>query len=169
MRKNPYTDWQARGVAIVAIVLLIIIILLASFADSALGEVRHVDSPLVSALEERDQTCDDLLSRHNFPDRISRWCPLVNHYFGDADTHWALHIIECESRGDPKAKNRRSSARGLFQHLTSKYFYPRARKAGVDNPDPFDPEDNTEVAAWLFDNGGPWHWRACHRRFLRNH
>ena len=70
---------------------------------------------------------------------IDRWRPLVSLYFSNDDMDWALAIIECESGGDPNARNRRSSARGLFQHL-GKYWDERSRQAGWYGASIYDPE-----------------------------
>ena len=89
---------------------------------------------------------------------VDRWRPLVSRYFHHEDIEWALGIIACESRGDPNARNRRSSARGLFQHL-GKYWDERSHKAGWAGASIFDPEANIAVAAWLFySQGGKKHW-----------
>ncbi|MCP4965251.1 MAG: lytic transglycosylase domain-containing protein [bacterium] len=88
---------------------------------------------------------------------VARWRPVVDRYFEYDRVDWALRIIECESHGDPQAKNPISSASGLFQHLGS--LWPdRAAAAGWKGADVFDPFANIAVAAWLLDNGGPSHW-----------
>lgn len=89
---------------------------------------------------------------------VERWRPLVELYFRPGDVSWALRIIRCESGGDPEAKNPRSSARGLFQHL-KRYWPKRAPKAGFADRTVFDPEANVAVAAWLlYKGGGKSHW-----------
>ncbi len=89
---------------------------------------------------------------------IDRWRPLVSLYFEPRDIDWAMAIIKCESRGDPNARNPRSSARGLFQHL-ARYWPKRSQKAGWEGASIYDPEANIAVAAWLFyEGGGKSHW-----------
>lgn len=88
---------------------------------------------------------------------VERWRPVVETYFPDDRVDWALRIIECESHGDPNAKNPHSSASGLFQHLASAWP-ERAADAGFAGTDVFDPFANIGVAAWLLDNGGAGHW-----------
>lgn len=89
---------------------------------------------------------------------VERWRPLVELYFRSGDVNWALRIMRCESHGDPYAKNPRSSARGLFQHL-KRYWPKRSHKAGFAGADIFDPEANVAVAAWLlYEGGGKSHW-----------
>lgn len=88
---------------------------------------------------------------------VERWRGLVEKYFKPRDVQWAMRVMECESRGDPNAKNPHSSASGLFQHLGS-YWPERSTKAGWAGADIFDPEANIAVAAWLLDWGGRSHW-----------
>ena len=96
-------------------------------------------------------------NRSEFDWAVERWRPVVASYFPEDRIDWALRIIECESRGDPLAKNPSSTASGLFQHLAS-LWDERAAKAGWDGSDVFDPFANIAVAAWLLDTGGPGHW-----------
>lgn len=89
---------------------------------------------------------------------VERWAPLVARWFQPEDVDLALRIIDCESGGNPKAKNPHSTASGLFQHL-------RMWWGGVF--DPFDPEQSVEHGARLFYDGGVAHWnasRACWSR-----
>lgn len=69
-----------------------------------------------------------------------------------------MRVMACESGGNPLAKNPRSSASGLFQHL-ARLWPERSVKAGWPGADIFDPEANIAVAAWLYYyGGGPGHW-----------
>ena len=88
------------------------------------------------------------------------WVPLVYTYFEPDDVDRALAVIECESGGDPNAKNPNSTASGLFQHLAS--MWPeRSVAAGWSGHGVFEPEANVAVAAWLVYDGGGWsHWYA---------
>jgi hypothetical protein len=88
---------------------------------------------------------------------IERWRPLVANYFPEDRIDWALRIMECESHGDPLAKNPTSTASGLFQHLAN-LWEERAADAGWAGTDVFDPIANIAVAAWLLETGGPGHW-----------
>lgn len=92
-------------------------------------------------------------------DPVERWRPLVADYFRPADVNLALRIIDCESHGDPNAKNPRSSASGLWQHLAT-YWPSRASAAGWGGSSIWDPEANTAVAAWLAYSEGFHHWNA---------
>lgn len=71
----------------------------------------------------------------------------------------AVKVAKCESGLNPRAQNRVSSARGLFQVLSYTH--------GVREDWLFDPMINTLVAKQLYDNrGGTWGaWEAsisCH-------
>lgn len=85
---------------------------------------------------------------------------LVFTYFQPDDVGRALAVMDCESGGNPDAKNPYSTASGLFQHLAS--MWPeRSEAAGWDGYSVFDPEANVAVAAWLVYEGGGWsHWNA---------
>ncbi|MDH3248587.1 MAG: lytic transglycosylase domain-containing protein [Acidimicrobiia bacterium] len=92
------------------------------------------------------------------PRNVEVWRPLVEAHFAPADVARALAVISCESSGDPDAKNPRSSASGLFQHL-GRFWPERSVKAGLPGVDIFDPSANVAVAAWLVYEGGGWsHW-----------
>lgn len=92
------------------------------------------------------------------------WRPLVAFFFEPDDVERALDVIQCESAGDPLAKNPNSTASGLFQHLASRWA-ERSHLAGWDDADVFDPVANVAVAAWLrYERGGWSHWnptRGC--------
>lgn len=101
-------------------------------------------------------------SRGEFSWAVERWRPIVERYFPEDRIDWALRIIECESHGDPAAKNPYSTASGLFQHLAS--LWPeRSARAGFAGADVFDPFANVAVGAWLLENGGPGNW-VCKAR-----
>lgn len=92
------------------------------------------------------------------PRNVEVWRPLVEAHFAPGDVSRALAVISCESSGDPNAKNPRSSASGLFQHL-GRFWAERSVKAGLAGADIFDPSANVAVAAWLVYEGGGWsHW-----------
>ena len=81
---------------------------------------------------------------------------LLTQYFAPADMEWALRVSYCESGWDANAKNRSSTASGLFQALkgwwSGAWGYPAF--------DPFNPQANVEFAAWLYYTGGPQHWEC---------
>ena len=112
--------------------------------EQTLAELRLANGPYDNASAE-------------FTWAVERWRPVADMYFEDDRIDWALRIMECESHGDPLAKNPNSSASGLFQHLAS-LWSERTAAAGWDDADVFDPFANIAVAAWLLDNGGSSHW-----------
>ena len=98
---------------------------------------------------------------YTFPDAVERWRPLVVGHFEAEDVHMMLHILDCESNGDPNIHNPTSRTTGLFQHHP-KYWHDRAQKAGIHPADAHDPHTNIQVAAWLlYENGGTKHWPNC--------
>jgi hypothetical protein len=116
---------------------------------------------LLAELREINGPYEDI--RSEFSWEVERWRPVVDTYFAEDRVDWALRIMECESRGDPNAKNPNSSASGLFQHL-ARLWPDRAAAAGWADADVFDPFANIAVAAWLLENGGPSHWVCKARR-----
>ncbi len=92
------------------------------------------------------------------PTSAQDWRPLVEIYFEPDQVDKALEIMQCESNGRPDAKNPRSTASGLFQHLHS-MWPPRVAAAGWEDGSIWDPQINIAVAAWLVNEGGGWsHW-----------
>jgi hypothetical protein len=91
-----------------------------------------------------------------------RWKPLVKRYFAPSDVNRALCVISYESGGNPKAKNRTGTMRGLLQH-NMRYWDDRARKAGWAGANVYNPEANIAVSAWLVNSSGWHHWtiRKC--------
>ncbi|MEA2009530.1 MAG: transglycosylase SLT domain-containing protein, partial [Actinomycetota bacterium] len=96
-------------------------------------------------------------------DPVERWRPLVEQYFAPERIDEALSIIDCESNGDPNARNPRSSASGLFQFLDRTWLHS-SEQAGFEGETPFSPEANIAAAAWLVEyslgiGDSPWaHW-----------
>ena len=94
---------------------------------------------------------------------VEAWRPLVASYFNASDVDHALCIIAHESKGNPDAKNPRSSAAGLFQFLRSTWdnMVPRSVTGGsYDSGQVYKPEPNTRAAAWLAYNVGWGQWTA---------
>lgn len=88
------------------------------------------------------------------------WRPLVEEFFRPGDVDRAIRVMACESLGDPNARNPRSGASGLFQHIPS-YWPERSASAGYGGASIFDPEANVAVAAWMiyeYPGGGWQHW-----------
>lgn len=69
-------------------------------------------------------------------------------------------IKQCESKGNPYAKNPNSTASGLYQFLRGSWSYYGHLKWGtLEGRDVFDPEDNEELAYWVAQKYGlsPWY------------
>jgi hypothetical protein len=77
-----------------------------------------------------------------------KWRDLVARYFPPNVVDEAVSVMQCESEGDPTARNRRSGATGLFQFLRGTWQFA-AEAAGVGHLPPTDPEANVAAAAWL--------------------
>jgi hypothetical protein len=69
-------------------------------------------------------------------------------------------IAWCESRNNPKAKNRYSTASGRFQFLKGSWAYYGKKLWGDElvNKDVFDYEDNTELALYVYKRNGTSDW-----------
>ena len=92
---------------------------------------------------------------------VEAWAGLVAVYFNASDVDHALCIIAHESKGNPDAKNPRSTAAGLFQFLRSTWDrVPTSITGGsYDSGRVYNPEASTAAAAWLVYEGGGWrHW-----------
>jgi hypothetical protein len=93
---------------------------------------------------------------------VERWRSLVAAYFPDYLVDQALAVIDCESRGNPEARNPYSGAAGLFQFLPGTWAVV-APKAGFPDASPYDPEANIGSAWWLVNyylNQGKHPWTA---------
>ncbi len=88
---------------------------------------------------------------------VEQWRSLVEKHFAPSQVSTAMRVMACESLGIPDAKNPRSGAGGLFQHLP-KYWASRAASAGYPGASIYDAEANIAAAAWLSSNHGWGHW-----------
>ncbi|CAN5816683.1 hypothetical protein BH23ACT4_BH23ACT4_05610 [soil metagenome] len=96
------------------------------------------------------------------PPEIEQWRGLVAQHFPSNRVDEALHIMWCESRGDPDAYNPYSGASGLFQFIPSTWASASV-SAGYSGASVFDPVANTASAAWLageYDRLGLYYWQA---------
>lgn len=82
---------------------------------------------------------------------------LVEKYCGEKSA-LAKRIIKAESNWNPQAKNKSSSASGLFQFIKSSWA-SYSKKAGV-NGDVFDAHDNIKVGCWVLNTTGTSPWNA---------
>ena len=84
---------------------------------------------------------------------------LIEKFFHQADWGKAKAIMQCESGGNPDAWNKTTDDRGLFQHHYP-FWEERSTRSGYPG-DPFNPEINVAVAAWLAYEGQGWTaWNA---------
>lgn len=96
------------------------------------------------------------------PPAVEQWRGLVSQHFPSSRVDQALHIVWCESRGDPNAYNPFSGASGLFQFIPSTWA-TTAPAAGYAGASPFDPTANVASAAWLanrYQQLGQYYWQA---------
>lgn len=104
------------------------------------------------------------MSGRKFPPNVERWRGLVARHFPANVVDEALRIIQCESEGNPNARNPQvtvyGNAHGLFQHM-DKLWPERSAKAGVGGRSFYDPEANIIVAAMLYRERNNWsHWEC---------
>lgn len=85
------------------------------------------------------------------------WRELVTAHFPADQVDTALRIIQCESNGDPGARNGSSGASGLFQVMP---FW--ADHFGVSRESLFDPETNAEIARKVWDEQW-WYGWSCYK------
>ena len=86
---------------------------------------------------------------------------LIVKYFGD-DAEMALKIAKCESGFNEKAKNKTSTASGVFQIIKGTWISNRkAMGLSTDLDLRFDAEENIKTAKYLFGRRGwgPWECR----------
>lgn len=96
------------------------------------------------------------------PAAVEQWRGLVAEHFPANRVDEALHIMWCESRGDPDAYNPYSGASGLFQFIPSTWA-TTSPAAGYAGASPFDAEANIATAAWLanrYQELGQYYWTA---------
>jgi hypothetical protein len=101
------------------------------------------------------------------PPEVEQWRGLVSDHFPSNRVEEALHIMWCESHGDPDAYNPYSGASGLFQFIPSTWASASA-SAGYSGASAFDAEANTAAAAWLageYARLGLYYWQpwSCKR------
>lgn len=96
------------------------------------------------------------------PPEVEQWRSLVAQHFPANRVDEALHIMSCESLGDPEAYNPYSGASGLFQFIPSTWATASV-SAGYAGASAFDPVANTASAAWLageYERLGLYYWQA---------
>ena len=107
----------------------------------------------------------DLPTRFHLDQKTLR--ELVDIYWLDDHSEWALRVAFCESSAMPDDTHNDAVsdalAVGAFQIL-GKYWSIRSERAGMEGFSPFDLEANVATASELFYNGGGWkHWRPSQK------
>lgn len=104
--------------------------------------------------------------RQSWGGNVEEWRPLVAGFFPADMVETAMCIMRFESGGNPNAKNRSSTAAGLFQFLKSTWdnMVPRDVTGGsYSSGQVFVPEANVRSAAWLAINVGWSQWSPYKR------
>jgi hypothetical protein len=134
--------------------------------------------PLVDgtqAIPENDYVCPDLPGdgegssgggpRWNaeLPPDVTRWKWLVSDAFNATCAPWvvddALHVIACESVGDPDAYNGITGVSGLFQ--MHPIWHGQLGDLGFHGVSVFDPHANAALAAHIWRTQDGWGAWAC--------
>jgi len=95
---------------------------------------------------------------------VEQWRPLAQQALDDYEAgdqiETFLRVMQCESGGNPDAKNPTSTASGLMQHLARPYWPARAVAIGMPGASPFNVIANVYASAYLLTTtGGGWsHW-----------
>jgi hypothetical protein len=85
---------------------------------------------------------------------VNRWIPLLRYCGMPSHQMWhALKVMHGESRGNPCAKNKHSTASGLFQFLSSWW---RNKTTGKKKWNPFDPYQNIQHFVWAVLGPSGW-------------
>ena len=129
----------------------------------------------VRAVPENDYVCPDLPGDGAgdngygprwdaaLPPAVTTWTWLVADAFQSQCAPWvvddALHIIACESVGDPDAYNGATGVSGLFQ--MHPMWHGQLDDLGYSGVSAFDPHANAALAAWLWRTQGGWGAWAC--------
>ncbi len=71
-------------------------------------------------------------------------------------------IMKCESQGNTLARNKTSSAKGLYQFLDGSWNYYGTKLWGdkLKEKDVFNSEDSTELALYVYKLNGTKDWNA---------
>lgn len=90
---------------------------------------------------------------------VEQWRPMVANYFPASAVDTMLCLMHHESKGVPTATNPSSGAAGLFQVMPFWWDH-----YGGDR---YDPERNTQVARWIWDQQGYRAWSPYNRGLCR--
>lgn len=94
---------------------------------------------------------------------IEQWRALVSAYFPASSVEAALSVMSCESGGNPWAKNRISSAAGLFQFIRDTWNRTAVPLGygDYDSGAVYDPVANVHAASVLSKGGSTWQQWSC--------
>lgn len=111
--------------------------------------VRHHVAPAVSTSTQLAPA-----AHRGMGPGVTDWTGLVSAHFPPSEVATALRVIDCESGGNPNARNASSGAAGLFQimpHIWAPHF-------GVDPDSLFAAEVNVAIArrVWEIQGWGAW-------------
>jgi len=84
---------------------------------------------------------------------------------GDLIDKGILCLIECESEGNPDAWNKKDpngGSKGILQ-FQEPTFYHYAKEVGIKNPDIWNPEQQIEVATYLFSENKQYLWTCAQK------
>lgn len=86
----------------------------------------------------------------------------------DVNIYTALKIANSESNYDHLAKNKNSSASGVFQ-ITRSTFLEGIKKMKVDwvESDVFDYKKNIQMSVWMIKKGELWRWNASKKSWSK--
>ena len=128
--------------------------MIAEFHDMATRHPYYFDPQPVVQTTRITQTT----RRTGWTGNVEQWRPLVAKYFAPDLVDQAMCILAHESKGNPGAKNPRSSAAGLFQFLRKTWnSVPTSITGGsYDSGAVYLPEPNVAAAAWLQHRVGSW-------------
>lgn len=89
------------------------------------------------------------------PGSCGGWADTVAAHFPAAQVATACRVLVCESNGNPRAENRRSSASGLWQFLAGTWESVTGTPAPASA---YSPDQQTAAAArlWASSGWGPW-------------
>jgi hypothetical protein len=103
-------------------------------------------TPLPSALPPKINTSSNI----NLEEAIHSSCH-QNGCIGEQ----LIKVMYCESGGRSNAIN--GVHKGIFQ-FNPRTFNANSKRAGLENPDIWNPEHQIKVASWMFGNGQSWQW-----------
>jgi len=118
-----------------------------------LAAIAQEQAAAAALVQQAAVTAD--ASRQELIAMITKWSQVYG-----ADPARMIRLAQCESGVNPKAKNRTSSASGLYQFMP-KTFTANARAIGIANPNIWDPEQQAQTAAYMIGRIGQAYQWAC--------